>query len=86
MNKKPKNYRAWLGDANGPYKQSYVMVNFADGDFIFEDHHLILKDCRYTVQIEFPREEKYRKTALAKLDKIQKALDLLREQLEGDVP
>ena len=79
-----KTYRQWLSPASSDSPRSYVTASVEESHGTYDDHELSLGDCNRIVTLYFPAGKKKRKASLAKLNKIQMALDLIWEALEED--
>jgi len=79
-----KTYRQWLSPASSDSPRSYVTASVEESQGSYDDHELSLGDCNRIVTLYFPASKKKRKAALAKLNKIQIALDMIWEALEED--
>jgi len=77
-------YRTWLSSATSDSNHSYVMAVIEEGRGKYDDHCLTLADCHKQVSVYFPAGKAQRKAAIAKLGKLQKAMDLIWEALEED--
>ncbi len=77
--------RAWLNPANTSNGNfSFVLVDITAGRDNYDDHQLVIQDCRGHITLDFPAGKKNRKKALAKLGKLYDALNLIEEALEDD--
>ena len=75
--------RAWLNPANcGNGRFSFVLVEVTEGRDSYDDHQLVIQDCRGNITLDFPAGKKGRKKALTKLGKLYDALNLIEEALE----
>ena len=79
-----KTYRQWLSPANSESPKSFVLVEIDEDRTDYGDHELALGDCSKNITIYFSSSKKKRKAALAKLTKIQEALNILWGVLKED--
>jgi hypothetical protein len=79
--KKKPNYRTWLHPANHYNSKSFVLVEFSDTHGRHDPHQFIIGDCDKHIGLEFEASKRGKAKALAKLAKVQKALDLIKQDI-----
>ena len=78
--KKP-NYRQWLHPSTHYNCKSFVLVQLSETHSRHDPHSLTLGDCEKHISFEFESSKRGRARALAKLAKVQKALDIIKEDI-----
>lgn len=77
-------YRKWLEPITHMNNKSFVLAELAETNASYDTHSLTLGDCYKHITLEFDADKKNRKKALAKLTKIQDALNILWGALENE--
>ena len=77
-----KTYRQWLESADADNNRSFVIAERPD--YVFNNtYSLVIGACHKTITLEFNAEKAQKRRSLAKLAKLEKALQLIREGLEA---